>query len=151
MVRLTKRLLVATIIVAIPVAAVAYWLASPLFVNVIVAEAAPNQPKILSLGSFVNADDFHTAEGTAKVVQTGTERVLRLENFKVRNGPDLFVYLSVERDVSKGFVNLGALKGNIGDQNYNMPPDTDLSGYKVVVIWCRAFATPFGYAELHKS
>lgn len=151
MVRLTKRLLLATMIVVVPVAAIAYWLASPLFINVVVAEAAPTQPKVLLLGSFANADDFHTAEGAAKVVQTGTERVLRLENFKVRNGPDLFVYLSVERDVSKGFVDLGRLKGNIGDQNYNIPPDTDFSKYKVLVIWCRAFTTPFGYAELRTS
>lgn len=151
MVRFTKRLVAAIIVIVVPVAVIAYYLGSPLFIDVVVAETTPTQSKVLSLGSFINADDFHTAEGTAKVIQTGNERILRLENFKVRNGPDLFVYLSAEIDVAKGFVDLGRLKGNIGDQNYNIPPDTDLSKYKVVVIWCRAFTTPFGSADLQKS
>jgi hypothetical protein len=79
---------------------------------------------------------------------------VRLEDFSTENGPDLFVYLSSApataegRDFVEDFVDLGALKGNIGNQNYVVPDDTDLSKYRSVVIWCRRFTSPFGAAPL---
>ena len=63
------------------------------------------------------------------------------------NGPDLYVYLSVGKDTSD-IVNLGRLKGNIGNQNYEIPTGTDLSKYNTVLIWCKAFSTLFGSAKL---
>ena len=73
--------------------------------------------------------------------------VLRLENFRATNGPDLFVYLATDKGASE-FVNLGVLKANIGNQNYDIPEGTDLEKYNNVLIWCRAFSLYFGSAEL---
>ncbi len=101
------------------------------------------------MGNFVDAGDgFHKAEGIAKVINLADGRTfLRLENLKTTNGPDLYVYLSVGKDPSD-IVNLGRLKGNIGNQNYEIPAGTDLSKYDTVLIWCKAFSTLFGSAKL---
>jgi hypothetical protein len=101
------------------------------------------------MGSFVGAGDgFHNVEGVAKVLTLPDEKTfLRLENLKATNGPDLYVYLSTGKDASD-IVNLGRLKGNIGNQNYEIPAGTDLSKYNTVIIWCKAFSTLFGSAKL---
>lgn len=101
------------------------------------------------MGNFVEAGDgFHKAEGIAKVINLADGRTfLRLENLKTTNGPDLYVYLSVGKDASD-IVNLGRLKGNIGNQNYEIPAGADLSKYNTVLIWCKAFSTLFGSAKL---
>lgn len=101
------------------------------------------------MGNFIDAGDgFHKAEGIAKVIDlTDGRTFLRLENLKTTNGPDLYVYLSTGMDVSD-IVNLGRLKGNIGNQNYEIPIGTDLSKYNTVLIWCKAFSTLFGSAQL---
>jgi len=80
------------------------------------------------IGNFVGAGDgFHNAEGVAKIIQLadGTD-ILRLENFKATNGPDLYVYLSTDK-TNADIVNLGRLKGNIGNQNYLIPAGTDIT------------------------
>lgn len=101
------------------------------------------------MGNFVDAGDgFHKAEGVAKVINLADGRTfLRVENLKATNGPDLYVYLSTDKDASD-IVNLGRLKGNIGNQNYEIPAGTDLSKYNTVLIWCKAFSTLFGSAKL---
>ena len=101
------------------------------------------------MGNFVEAGDgFHKAEGIAKVINLADGRTfLRLENLKTTNGPDLYVYLSIGKDASD-IVNLGRLKGNIGNQNYEIPAGADLSKYNTVLIWCKAFSTLFGSAKL---
>ena len=100
-------------------------------------------------GSFVGVGDgVHDAQGDAYTIPLeDTSNVLRLENFKSTNGPDLYVYLSTDENASD-FVNLGALKANNGNQNYEIPDDTDLSKYNKVLIWCKAFGVLFGSAEL---
>ena len=45
-------------------------------------------------------------------------------------------------------VDLGALKGNRGDQQYRIPAGTELRGPWTVVVWCRAFSVLFARAEL---
>lgn len=100
-------------------------------------------------GNFAGAGDgVHNAEGVAKVIslEDGTD-VLRLEDLKVTNGPDLYVYLATDKQASD-FVDLGRLKANNGNQNYDIPEGTDLSKYNTVVIWCKAFSVFFGGAEL---
>lgn len=100
-------------------------------------------------GNFIGVNDgIHNAEGVAKVIalNDGTY-VLRLENFKATNGPDLYVYLATDKSASD-IVNLGRLKGNIGNQNYPIPDGTDLTKYNTVLIWCKAFSVLFGSAEL---
>jgi hypothetical protein len=100
-------------------------------------------------GTFVGVNDgIHNAEGQAKVIKLGDgSNFLRLEDFRSTNGPDLYVYLSTDRGNSD-FVNLGRLKGNVGDQNYKIPEGTDLSNYDTALIWCQAFSVLFGSAEL---
>ena len=109
---------------------------------------APEDVKPL-MGNFVDVGDgFHMVEGVAKVIDLADGRTfLRLESLKATNGPDLYVYLSADKDASN-IVNLGRLKGNIGNQNYEIPAGTDLSKYNTVLIWCKAFSTLFGSAKL---
>ena len=76
-------------------------------------------------------------------------RILRLENCKSTNGPDLYVYLSKDaRSISDGYIELGRLKGNIGNQNYHIPDDVNLGEYSYALIWCKQFSVLFGYANL---
>jgi hypothetical protein len=100
-------------------------------------------------GQFMGVGDgVHEAEGLAKEISLEDGRqFVRFENFKVTNGPDLFVYLATDKSASD-FVDLGRLKANNGNQNYQIPPGTDLSKYNTVVIWCKAFSVLFGSAEL---
>lgn len=113
------------------------------------------EPEIVTLvqGTFI--DRSHPAEGVALVLNDGTEqRFLRFEDFATDNGPDLNVYLSTAPpdappgDFDDEFVDLGDLKGNIGSQNYEIPPDVDLDRFSTVVIWCVRFGVAFGAAEL---
>jgi hypothetical protein len=97
----------------------------------------------------------HPTRGQA-VVLTGTDgqRFLRFEGFKTDNGPDLNVYLSTAGadapagDFNDDYVDLGDLKGNIGDQNYAIPAGVDLTKHHTVVIWCVRFSVAFGTAGL---
>jgi hypothetical protein len=103
-------------------------------------------------GTFVGVNDgIHNAEGQAKVIKLSDDgsNFLRLEDFRSTNGPDLYVYLSMDKSNSD-FVNLGRLKGNVGNQNYEIPEVTDLSKYDTVLIWCQAFSVLFGSAEFNQ-
>jgi hypothetical protein len=103
----------------------------------------------LLMGKLIGVNDgIHNAEGLAKVIRLDDASMfLRLENFKATNGPDLYVYLATDNSASD-FVNLGRLKGNIGNQNYDIPEGTDFSKYHTVLIWCQAFSVLFGSVEL---
>ena len=93
-------------------------------------------PKAMSLvGNFKDAGDgFHMAEGLARVINLEDGRtLLRLESLKATNGPDLYVYLAAGTNASD-IVNLGRLKGNIGNQNYEIPTGTDLAKHNTVLI-----------------
>jgi hypothetical protein len=100
-------------------------------------------------GSFIGAGDgFHNAEGLAKVIPLGDgSTVIRLENFKSTNGPNVHLYLSTDKAASN-FIDLGTLKANNGNQNYNIPDGTDLAKYNMALIWCKDFYVLFGSAEL---
>jgi len=100
-------------------------------------------------GSFIGVDDgIHNAQGIAKIIPLDDDNnILRLEGLMATNGPDLYVYLATDKSASD-FVDLGRLKANNGNQNYNIPLGTDLSKYDTVLIWCKAFSVLFGSAEL---
>ena len=100
-------------------------------------------------GVFVGVGDgIHDAHGKAYTIPLEDGRdVLRLENFKSTNGPDLYVYLSTDKDASE-FINLGKLKANSGNQNYEIPNAVNLVEYNQVLIWCKAFGVLFGSAEI---
>ncbi|HUS42764.1 MAG TPA: DM13 domain-containing protein [Ilumatobacteraceae bacterium] len=117
---------------------------------------APPTPQIVTIadGSFIPRGRY-SGEGDALVLNDGSaQRFLRFENFSTDNGPDLRVYLSAsDANGDSGafdddFIDLGVLKGNIGDQNYEIPPEVDLSVYDTVVVWCVRFSTPFTAADL---
>lgn len=112
-----------------------------------VATVAP-QPVVEASGSFVSRN--HPTSGNAIVLGQGTgQRFLRLEQFATENGPDLKVYLvNSSAGGVTDYVSLGALKGNIGDQNYELPVGLDLQVYDTVLIYCERFASAFGEALL---
>jgi hypothetical protein len=110
---------------------------------------ANTRQDMVRTGSFVGVGDgIHNAEGIAKVIplEDGSN-ILRLENLQVTNGPDLYVYVATDKS-ALDFVSLGKLKANNGNQNYNIPSQTDLIKYDTVLIWCRPFSVLFGSAEL---
>jgi hypothetical protein len=120
----------------------------------VVTEAPSPQIVTLAEGGFVPLGRY-SGEGTAVVLNDGSDqRFLRFENFSTDNGPDLRVYLTAsDANGDPGafdddFVDLGVLKGNIGDQNYEILPEVDLSVYDTVVVWCVRFSTPFTAADL---
>jgi hypothetical protein len=75
--------------------------------------------------------------------------VLTLTRFAVNNGPDLRVYLvpGDGKDTGK-HIDLGGLKGNKGNQKYDVAAGADTARYRTVVIWCRAFSVAFARARL---
>ncbi len=111
-------------------------------------------PVFVARGMFTGADDFHKGQGTATIHRVGQGLTLRLESFKVTNGPDLRVILTkhaaprTRADVMQGYLELGKLKGNIGSQNYPLPKDTSLAEYRAVVIYCHPFHVVFATAPL---
>ncbi|MFA7295885.1 MAG: DM13 domain-containing protein [Dehalococcoidia bacterium] len=118
--------------------------------------AAPSTPagaKVLSSGRFTGY--AHETDGTATVYEVDGKRVLRLSDFRTSNGPDVKIAFVAAADVkddatvkSAGYVNIAPMKGNVGDQNYELPADLDLSKYRTVVVWCERFAVNFGAAPL---
>ena len=129
-----------------------YWLASPLFINVRVNETVSLASGVrltsIATGTFRDADSFHRTSGTAALLQvTNGTRLIQLTDFKTTNGPDLYVYLATDT-AARDAVNLGPMKGNIGDQYYSLPASTDLTRYNYVLIWCRTFSVLFGSAQL---
>jgi len=107
----------------------------------------------LSSGQFESL--AHGGSGTAAIVELADgSRVLTFDDLETDNGPDLRVYL-VAGEVTGGsvgdFVDLGGLKGNRGDQQYEIPPGVDVSRYATVAIWCRAFGVGFARADLIPS
>ena len=170
------------VVLALPVA---WYLISPLFIDKEVDEAFPTltveatetmaaaamEPDtmredempaedmasmtILAQGEFYDLGG-HPGMGTATVYELADgSRVLRFENFKVINGPQLHVWLvppdpvpdAVGREIP-GYFDAGPLKGNIGDQNYEIPADLNLADFGSVVIWCVPFRVPFNAAPL---
>lgn len=101
-------------------------------------------------GAFHGADDFHFGRGTASIIETAAGKyTLRLDDFSVRNGPDLYVYLSPDRDgYADGALELGTLKATDGSFGYELPEGADPAAYGSAVIWCKQFAVLFAVAPL---
>jgi hypothetical protein len=147
------------------IVAIALWAAfrpERLFVNAKVNEAMPAgfanvSQTVLGSGPFHSV--AHESKGTASIYQLADgKRILRFTNFETSNGPDVHVYLVAANDASDnetvkkaGFLELGSLKGNIGDQNYEIPADVNLAKYRAVTIWCKRFSVNFGTAPLSSS
>ena len=110
---------------------------------------------LVSKGQFQGADEVHQGSGTASIFQQMGQRVLRFEEFEVTDGPDLHIMLveniaATSHDELGNYVDLGSLKGNIGDQDYEIAPDLDLTQYEGVMIYCVPFEVVFAVAPLEK-
>ena len=119
-------------------------------------DSMPAEPTVLKQGQFQDADSFHKGSGSTTVYQVPEGKdVLRFEDFSATNGPDLHVILSSNpnptsrSDIGDDYVDLGSLKGNVGNQNYEIPDDVDVSKYQSVVIYCMPFHVVFATATLN--
>lgn len=154
-----KKIAISAVVV---IALVAAWFAfrpERLVVNKAVNEAFPassseSSAQAIETGTFYGI--AHPTGGTATIYRLadGT-RVLRFTNFKTSNGPDVHIYMVAADDAKDsasvervGFIDLGQIKGNMGDQNYTLGPDVDLSKYRAVSVWCKRFSVNFGAAPL---
>lgn len=116
-------------------------------------DAEPTAPTVLSEGEFRSLE--HETSGVASIVEIadGT-RYLRIEDLDTSSGPDVRVYLSeapadgLEDALDDAFIDLGGLKGNQGNQNYEIPAGVSLKEFESVSIWCRRFSAGFGVAPL---
>ncbi len=114
---------------------------------------------VLAQGEFVDADAVHKGSGNATLYQLPDgSHVIRFEEFRSTNGPALVVYLAKHANpknaadvTDNGFVNLGKLKGNVGNQNYSIPAGTAIDDFNSVVIWCELFDVLFSPAALNRS
>lgn len=91
----------------------------------------------------------HKASGTVRIVKTATGDVVRFENFKTVNGPDLFVYLATDLEATE-FIDLGRLKATEGNVNYSIPNGTNVEKYQYVMVWCKQFGVLFNYADISR-
>ena len=120
------------------------------------AEPETASPVKLKTGAFAGADRVHKGSGQASIYRLPDgSHLLRLDDFKVTNGPDLRVILTrvanpgVSGEVTgPGHVELAKLKGNMGNQNYPIPDDVDISSFESVVIYCKPFRVIFSVAPL---
>ncbi len=125
------------------------------------AESTPEEPRpervVTAEGDFISHE--HGTTGQARIITLADGgRVLRLVDLDTSNGPDLKVWLAAA-PVLEGedgwfvfdddeYLDLGALKGNKGSQNYPIPDGVDISNLTSVTIWCDRFSVSFGAAAL---
>ena len=152
------------VLIGVAVLVGAWWAFRPekLFINQKVNEAAPaslsREPEALYTGKLERT--LHQTTGRATIYKTADgKRYLRLSDFTTSNGPDVHVLLTrsddkaLNQEIVKDkldSVELGSLKGNQGDQNYDLPVTADLNQYQAVVIYCERFHAIFGVARLEK-
>jgi hypothetical protein len=152
------------VLIGVPALVVAWWAFRPekLFINQKVSEAAPaalsSEPEPLYTGKLEGK--IHQTSGRATIYKNKDgKEYLRFSDFTTSNGPDVHVVLvraedkALEQEIVKGdleHVELGTLKGNQGDQNYDLPGNVDLNQYQAVAIYCERFHAIFGVARLEK-
>jgi hypothetical protein len=106
---------------------------------------SPNDMKFIKVAK-IQGLKGNEVDGKAMIVSTGKLEYLRLEDFFVTNGIGLHVYLTKAGDVNSGY-DLGKLKANKGDQNYQIPTiNTD--EYNIVVVYSKIFDLYYASAKL---
>ena len=149
---------------AIPVLVGGWWAFRPekLFINQQVSEPAPasasGEAEPLYTGKLESRE--HPTSGRATIYkESSRKQYLRLTDFATSNGPDVHVVLvkaeepAMLKNIVPGnleYVELGSLKGNQGDQNYDLPAGADVEKYQAVAIYCERFHAIFGVARLEK-
>jgi hypothetical protein len=177
MIRADRRVQVLVAALALGGAAFAWWTISPLFLTTTVTEttreatvqvtAAPigatsaaatgaagtgaPAARLIGRGELQRVDDLHRGSGPVVLFELEGKHVVRFENVTIQNGPDLHVYLARGTggtyDGSRDLY-LGSLKATSGTFTYDVPAGTKVEDYKSVVVWCRAFAVLFTWADL---
>ena len=115
-------------------------------------DSPASQMRTLATGSFGEIDLIHKGSGQAKLIEINGKTFLRLENFSVTSGPDLYVYLSNSTKPTHNikdlgdYADLGRLKATSGEQNYDIPPSAE--DYRTAVIWCKQFGVLFSFAVM---
>lgn len=130
--------------------------AAPAPREIAMSRAAEGTPAVRAIASGRFHGVAHATRGTATVYELpGGKHVLRFTDFKTSNGPDVRVYLVAAPDANDdetvtraGYVEVASIKGNTGDQNYDLPAGADLSKYRAVTIWCHRFNVNFATAPL---
>ena len=152
------------------VAALVWYLGSPLFIRTAVNEAFPTPapraivpstssagtptaavPTTLARGELGYVDAIHNGTGTVLLVRTGDAVVVRFENVAITNAPDVHVYLARETGgkwTEATSLYLGPLKATNGSFNYAVPAEANISLNKSVVVWCRQFSVLITWADL---
>ena len=111
-------------------------------------EREPRGPVELAMGDFEGADG-HAGTGVATVVrQADGARKLTFSRFDVDPGVQVEVYLTRGESDVDDRVELGSLKGNVGDQQYEIPADADLTAYDTVILYCTPFTVRIAVAPL---
>jgi zona occludens toxin (predicted ATPase) len=130
--------------------AFAYYAISPLFITIRSNDAAPESQSTgtreLAVAQIVDTP-VHPASGTLRVLQADGKTFVRYENYKTINGPDIYVYLANDLE-AKEFVDLGRVKATEGNVNYEIPAGVEVSDYRYVLTWCKAFGVLFNYADI---
>ena len=155
-----KRTIAIIVVVAAAACTAAWYGFRPerLVVNRTVNEQMPAEfatgTQTLATGEFHTA--LHPTQGDASIYRDPSgSRILRFTNFKTSNGPDVHIYVVASDNPNDNasvehadYIDLGIMKGNVGDQNYVLASSVDLAKYRSVVVWCRRFNFNFGYAPL---
>ena len=154
----------AGVLMIVVLAPLAWYLLSPLFIDRRVQEdpaiaSAAAAGTVIARGTFGEVDAIHKGEGQAVLTRSSDGRYsLQFEGFRVTNGPDLYVYLSghpAPRSSAQlheiADLEVATLKGNVGDQMYELPADFDPARFKSAVVYCKRFTTVFSTAELRPT
>lgn len=130
--------------------AVGAWLASPLFIVTHANAPAPTGfETVVKEGTWVGQDEFHFASGSARILTDGRGAyLLRLESFRVRDGPDIEFFLSADAAYDVSDVGLGDVPATEGSYNVPIPAGTGVSGVTHVLVYCVPFHVVFATAAL---
>lgn len=149
----TKKQIIGIAVAGVAIVGWAAFRPELLFVNKSVNEKLPTMgnDKVEEIATGMFASQAHETKGTASLVKVGTKQYLRLSGFSTSNGPDVRVLILKEgsQPNSEGATDLGSIKGNQGDQNYELPANLMLTGNENISIWCQRFSVGFGTAKLH--
>ncbi len=152
------RIITAVIGLAVLIAAWSLFRPELLFINKSVNEAPPFEATAQPLDTGLFTRNLHETSGRATIYrQPNGILLLRLSDFHTSYGPDVHVVLAMPNDPmlqsashenAQASIELGALKGNQGDQDYVLPANTDVTRYSLVTIYCERFRAVFGTASL---
>lgn len=140
-------------VVGTAVLAFGYYTISPLFISKTLNEVVPvntntTVPTVIDKLSIVTGTKGHPATGTVRIIKTEDKNIVRYENFKTINGPDIYVYLAKDLEANE-FVSLGKVKATEGNINYEIPQNINVKDYKYILTWCKNFGVLFNWAEIN--